>query len=259
MTSLHDLYPGDRALDFGLIVALGVTLLSGAAWIVASRLPRQPAARHLILVSALFCCLGMPVLAWIFSASGMTLFTIPLLPAELARLESVDALVAPNPAAPRQRAGANPDALIGREDVGSARFRARQLDLQHQGPARAADADPRVRTTTGGRAAAPRVGPEQGGNLASWPAAYRGSVTVVLVLWACGTMLLLAGFARSCVLIGQLRRRSSPLCDDALRLLLDDVGRRSGVARLPEVVVSRRVIMPFAVGVRRPAVVLPKH
>ena len=48
-----DWHPGDRALDFALIVALGVTLLSGAAWVVSSRLPRKPATRHLVLLSAL--------------------------------------------------------------------------------------------------------------------------------------------------------------------------------------------------------------
>ena len=31
MSTLMNWYPGDRALDFFLIVALGVTLLSGAA------------------------------------------------------------------------------------------------------------------------------------------------------------------------------------------------------------------------------------
>src|SRR5205823_4066752 len=46
MSTLLDWYPGDRAIDFFLIVALGVTLLSGAAWVVSRRLPRRPATRH---------------------------------------------------------------------------------------------------------------------------------------------------------------------------------------------------------------------
>ncbi len=88
MPTLMPWYPGDRALDFLLIVAVGVTLLSSAAWVVAWRLPRRPATRHLVLASALICCLGMPLLASVFTASGFTLISIPLLPAQPANLIS---------------------------------------------------------------------------------------------------------------------------------------------------------------------------
>src|SRR5215831_5034738 len=98
MATLIDWYPGDRALDFVLIVAFGVALLSGAAWIVSWRLPRKPAARHLVLVSAMICCLAMPALASVVTASGWTLIAIPLLPAnpaerdwDSARVMAVDA------------------------------------------------------------------------------------------------------------------------------------------------------------------------
>ena len=80
MPTLMNWYPGDRACDFFLILALGVTLLSGSAWVVAWRLPRRPATRHLVLCSALICCLAMPVLASVVTASGLMLIAIPLLP-----------------------------------------------------------------------------------------------------------------------------------------------------------------------------------
>jgi hypothetical protein len=67
MSVLQDLYPGDRALEFFLIVALGVIFLSTAAWAVACRLPKKPASRHLVLIAALFGCLAMPVMATAFS------------------------------------------------------------------------------------------------------------------------------------------------------------------------------------------------
>ena len=81
MSLLIDWHLVDRILDFSLIVALGVTLLSSTAWAVSWLSPRKPATRHLVLLSALMCCLGVPVLAAVFTASGLTLISIPLLPA----------------------------------------------------------------------------------------------------------------------------------------------------------------------------------
>jgi beta-lactamase regulating signal transducer with metallopeptidase domain len=72
-------------------------------------------------------------------------------------------------------------------------------------------------------------------------------------------VLLLLNLARSYGLIRRLRRASSPPRNDSLQALLDDVGRSLGVRRLPRVVVSRRVLTPMAVGLRRPVVVLPER
>jgi hypothetical protein len=87
MATLIDWYPGDRILDLVLIIALGVALLSSAAWAVSWHLSRKPATRHLVLVSAMICCLAMPVLAWVFAVSGFSLITIPLLSASSAERE----------------------------------------------------------------------------------------------------------------------------------------------------------------------------
>jgi hypothetical protein len=46
MWMLHDWYIGDRAMEFLLVVSLGVAILSSAAWLVSLRLARQPASRH---------------------------------------------------------------------------------------------------------------------------------------------------------------------------------------------------------------------
>ena len=89
--------------------------------------------------------------------------------------------------------------------------------------------------------------------------AYRVAATLVLMAWGCGSVLLLLNLARNYWLIRRLRHSSSPLRDASLQALLDDVGRRLGVRRLPQVVVSRRVMTPIAVGLRRPIVVLPER
>lgn len=66
--------------DFALIVVLGVFLLSGSAWLISRCLPRRPTARHLVLSTALACCLLVPFLASAFTATGWTLVSLPLLP-----------------------------------------------------------------------------------------------------------------------------------------------------------------------------------
>ncbi len=86
MSILHDWYPGDRALEFVLIVTAGVALISGVAWMVSCRLTWHPASRHLVLISALFGCLAMPVLAAALSASGCAIISIPILPVESTRV-----------------------------------------------------------------------------------------------------------------------------------------------------------------------------
>ena len=79
MSILQSGYPGDRAVEFLLIVGSGVALLLTMAWIVASRLPQRPAARHLVLSSAIGGSLSVPLLAAAFSATGFTLIAVPLL------------------------------------------------------------------------------------------------------------------------------------------------------------------------------------
>ena len=194
MSTLMNGYPGDRLLDFFLIVALGVALLSGAAWIVSWRLPRQPAIRHLVLVSALFCCLGMPLLASIFTASGWALIAIPLLPVETAGQDSdrlqvmaVDARFARAPQQPdeltlKRRVSPKMEALLGASPSG--------LDPSHPDPGRSRPGVPGVAAGSAGKL--PEVPDlERGVNRAGWRAPYRDAATMVLVAWGCGSVLLL--------------------------------------------------------------------
>ncbi len=265
MLTLMQWYPGDRACDFFLIVAIGVTLLSAAAWVVAWRLPRRPATRHLVLASAMICCLAMPALASVFAASGWALIAIPLLPAGRASdstpMPSVDARA--TRATPQLDAQAalpwaspfglepgHPRALLGPSPSG--------LDPSHTGPG---VSPPGVAVVAAGSAGKPPEVLDRGrADIgAEWPSAVRGGATMVLMAWGCGSVLLLLNLARSYGLIRRLRRASSPPRDDSLQALLDDVGRRMGVRRLPRVVVSRRAMTPMAIGLRRPIVVLPER
>jgi beta-lactamase regulating signal transducer with metallopeptidase domain/thiol-disulfide isomerase/thioredoxin/uncharacterized GH25 family protein len=265
MSTLIDWYPGDRVLDFFLIVALGVTLLSTVAWVVAWRLPTRPAIRHLVLVSALICCLSMSILASVCTALGWTLIAIPLLPAqpvgrdsESARVMAVDPRVAHplhQPDGPTLKSRFSPqlagsEALLGASPFG--------LDPIH--PA-SGGSRPGMAGVAAGSAGKPPEAPDQDQavNTDAWSARYRAVAMLVLIAWGCGSVLLLLNLVRNSWLIRRLRNASSPMGIESFQFLLEDVGRLLGVRRLPQVVVSRGVMTPFAVGFRRPIVVLPER
>jgi beta-lactamase regulating signal transducer with metallopeptidase domain len=240
MMALTDWYPGDRALDVFLIVAIGATLLSSAAWLVARRLPRRPAARHLVLASSLICCLLMPALASIFTATGWTLIAIPILPAKADALGVAGVRFDRGPA--RWRAGDGPHAATAPRPIGS------PVDA------------PVLLTDKGRRGPAPAsVELPRAGDPSKLPANDQFAATMVLAAWGIGSALLLLNLARNYWLVRRLRRASSPMTNDSIQRLLADAGRSLGVRRLPALVVSRQAITPFAVGFLRPVVVLPER
>ena len=244
MSLLIDWHVADRIFDFSLIVALGVTLLSGAAWTVSWLLRRKPAIRHLVLLSALICCLGIPVLAAVCIASGLTLISIPLLPAsaerDVVRIQSDSA---------------RGDLFGRRLQSQSFGFAGSESDQKAIGPGEVATTDRTVPKPAKPFVKNPAqtqtsVEPErqQAGDRAGSPAPYRVAATLLLMLWGCGSLRLLLRLSRSCLELRRLCRSSNPLRDDSLRLILDDVCRALGLRRPPLVVVSRRATMPFAAG-----------
>jgi hypothetical protein len=88
MSPLIRCYPGDRGLDFLLAVTLVVALASSAAWLLSRRLAGKAALRHLVLFSALVCCLASPPAAWFCAATGLTLVSIPIFREEQGRVAS---------------------------------------------------------------------------------------------------------------------------------------------------------------------------
>lgn len=72
-------YPGHRVLEFFVVVAAAVTMITAVAWAVACCLGRQPATRHGVLLSALAASIASPLFAWGFIASGRSFVSVPLL------------------------------------------------------------------------------------------------------------------------------------------------------------------------------------
>jgi beta-lactamase regulating signal transducer with metallopeptidase domain len=238
MSMLQHWYPGDPAVEILLIVALGVLLLSTAAWVAAFLLPRKPAARHLVLVSALFGCLAMPVLAVAFSATGFALFAIPLLPARspdpLATYVTLD-----RPLTSNDRETALADALQSAHGMPTP-------DPRSSAPAVAQLASAQPMPTL-----------ERGPNPIEWPRLLQATTTLGLIIWTCGSGLFLLRLARSWRSLEWLRRASVPLEDATLLCLMDEVGRALKTRSLPRVLGSPSAPAPLAFGCFRPAIILP--
>jgi hypothetical protein len=105
MSALIRFYPGDRGLEILLVVTLGVTLASGAAWLIARWLARNAALRHVVLFSALNCCLASPAAAWFCATAGLALVSIPILRAPILSGEEEASAVSGVPQAESADAG----------------------------------------------------------------------------------------------------------------------------------------------------------
>src|SRR6185436_17958476 len=82
MSALANWYPGHWVLDFCVIAAATVILVTATAWMVSLFLKRRPAIRHWVLLSALVASLASPLFAGGFIASGRSFINVPLLIAE---------------------------------------------------------------------------------------------------------------------------------------------------------------------------------
>ena len=235
MTSiLHDWYVGDRALEFALVVAVGVALLSSVAWLISRRLTRQPASRHLVLVWALLGCLVVPVLAAALHACGLSFVAIPVLPAEHEEtpLPSAGLLPARSlpPTAPPVLTPIQPEPRL------------EPAPLVAGAPTQATTVQP-----------ASLIPP------APSPMSLREIAMLALLVWACGSLILGLRIAWGCWLVHRLRRSARPLDDPAVDQFQEDVSHTLGVRRFPRILVSHRVATPVALGVLRPMILLPER
>ncbi len=261
MSALIHWYPGDRALDLFLVVALGVSILSNAGWVVARRLVGKPATRHLVLFSALLSCLAFPALAWFFAASGVTLFTIRVLPAEPASIESARAQTAPEPIViwPEQlndrAATAVEDDDRGSRPVDWPRIEPGSLEPSRNVTSASAPVTNTVRSPSGLHQSNAR----DLMNAANGFTSMRGIAALAFMVWGSGVLWLLASLAWSYWRVVRVRRWARPVGIESLEHLFAEIGRRLEVDRLPQLLVSRRALTPIAVGFGRPAVILPER
>jgi beta-lactamase regulating signal transducer with metallopeptidase domain len=82
-------------------------------------------------------------------------------------------------------------------------------------------------------------------------------LSVLLGVWALGAALLLGRIAIGAVVLSRILRRATPLGTPDWRHPLLEAADRLALERVPRLLTSERLPMPFACGVIRPAIVLP--
>jgi beta-lactamase regulating signal transducer with metallopeptidase domain len=247
MSTIIRCYPGDRILDFLLVVSLVVLLVSSTAWLLSRPLRGKAALSHLVLYGALICSLASPALAWFCGAAGLTLFSIPLLCGAPARVT----------------AAANPMELdLGCSSPQRATSRPAGVEAPVPRPIFAGCVDTSAASEENRSAdpAAPAaLEGERVGNSAETRLSFREIATGAMFVWGAGAFLGLARFAWKCGRVIQLRRAAFPLELEVHQALLREIAARLGMRRVPLLLGSKRAIAPLAVGFGRPAVILPQH
>lgn len=253
MSTLMRCYPADRGLDFLLVVILGVALASSTAWLIAPRLAGKAALRHHVLFSALICCLAFPALALFCAATGLTLVSFPILRGEQERMPSgvtqIDTDLAGMP--PRQSTDPPPAAAeLPLPNASTSPHSNTTMDPSRALPA--ANQIPALSTPS--QSDVPHTG-----SPAATLVSFRGIATGALFVWAAGALLMLVRLARSCGRVVLLRRSARALQNECRQVLLQEIATKVGMRQVPLLLVSSRTVTPLAVGIGRPAVILPEH
>jgi beta-lactamase regulating signal transducer with metallopeptidase domain len=243
MSAFLRCYPGDRVLDCWLVVALGVALVSSAAWLLSRRLGGKAALRHLVLLSGLIGCLACPPVAWLCAATGLTIFSFPVLRGKLDALASEGKPAEADPAWMPPRSSTDPPAVAANPSL--------------------PQTNPTIEQNSGGAAAA---APDEGPAISvasapegqGTPVSFRGIATGAMVIWASGAWMMLVRLAGKCGSVVRLRCSSRPLAKEDHRFLLSQVAARLGMRSVPRLLVSSRTVAPLAVGFGRPAIILPE-
>jgi beta-lactamase regulating signal transducer with metallopeptidase domain len=244
-TLLHG-FPGDQVLEFLAPVILSVALASSVACMIARRLTGRAALRHLVLLAAVVVCLASPAVVWFCTTTGLALIAIPVLgteqtgedkPLEIAccctpSQQSTGATTAPaEPPGSRTDAAFNPG---------------RSLVCPETNPGASPSAPSALEVPGAPESEEP-------------PRPLRSVVTVLMFVWGAGALLMLARLAWQWGRVMQLRRCSLPLADESRQGLQREIAASLRMRRVPPLLVSSRTVVPLAVGLRRPAVILPRR
>ena len=247
MSALANWYPGHWVLDFCVIVAATVILVTATAWRVSWFLKRHPAIRHWVLLSALVASLASPILAFAFVVSGRSFINVPLLIAEdpsvssPAMREEMETPRDMSPSRGKIYVPSEPAHPIAPESVVPA-DRAAPAATEQLLPNRPVVEEPKP------AAVDPVIGRAD---------PFRSVAVAVLLTWTCGTVIVIFGVMRSWRFLQRLRRSVQPISDASQLRALDEARRLLGARKAPAVGISKLVRAPLAAGVVRPVVVLP--
>jgi beta-lactamase regulating signal transducer with metallopeptidase domain len=225
-----------RVLSVVLTTEARGVLLLAAALIAAAALRAGPAAaRHRVLLLAMFCLFLLPVAGlvaprWRVPAPRWASATLA---SEAASVETI----APRAAtAPEAVPSISPAAPVAQ---------AQAVPTEHSLAPRASDLS---RTTSDA------IGPREG----TRPAQRGGSIAgLLLAVWGLGTVLLLASLRASIASLATFARTSAPFPPGRVTTLAEQMRRALGIRAKVSILQGEEGVMPMSWGVTRPVILLP--
>ncbi len=236
MRTLLELYPGDHIALLAANVLVQTTVVMLLAWAVAGWVARRgAAARHDVWLCALLGVLSSPLIAYTLDRTGVSILSLPVLPAEQ---------VEPSPLAEEPAADQEPPIdAIWEPPIAEIEWADRTpvLEATEQTEATPAASQP--------AAPAPLSRADK----------LRALVGAVVAMWAVGVLVLLTRTIHGWRLLARLRRETRPPGMGNLDELAEQVRHALGIKRLPRIVVAPNVPSPITVGIIRPLLILPKQ
>lgn len=227
MTELWSRVASDEALVLVANGLLQITVLTAGALVVARLFQRNATVRHCILLCAMLSVSAVPVLTVVFHRAGLSVVAIPV------AWNSTDR--AP-PGAPKT--DELPVATLPyHEEAGEATH-----DARIDEPVPPSSWNEAIDATVPGLT---HRGP------------LRSAAGFVVLAWLLGSLVALAGVARSGAKLRRLVRRAKPLSLEKHGRVVEEVCRILGVESLPPVVHSSSIAAPIVVGAFRPLIILP--
>jgi len=262
MSSLAFWASSDQFLVWGANVLLQVTLVTAVALVIAAFVRRSPAARHWVLCSSLLLALLSPAIALLMQLSGRSLLSVSLMHEAAASASDAGAEASPFPTPladsdnTRNLAGgfaADDPAPFLSDHLGQENERLAELGSEIEGtsvspaPEQTASQEEVIVASAAPQRTATRIGKT-----------LRAAMGPILFVWLAGTVFLLGRLAIGWGRFAAILRSARPNTNASLAESFEQVGRALRPARMPELVLSKRVPGPLSVGVLHPRVVLPE-
>jgi len=247
-----------EVLLYALNTAAAASLASGLGLAIAWACRRRSAPlRHGILFSVLVMALLSPMIAWLSQQTRIGCIGVSLWQPAADDLSRPSAL--------------EPSASGLSDELETARFgtlhavgdspedghegRVAAAPPRHPPPQPAKEAVGATATPAETSAQSPESGGRRGDSAPSWLVV---AGTLLVIVWGMGVMVNLALLGRGLVLVARLRRRCKRADDPRLQRIVRQAARVLGLRHAPAVVVSPCAPTPMALGLFRPAIVLPK-
>ena len=237
-----NLYPGDPAALLLARLLLAVSIVFAAALIAAICFRKNHSARHSILLSALLCSLLLPGIAIGFWETGASLVSLPWLPAKTPMVDT-------RPIGSPDAGERSSSAAISFDETTP------RISIERNGKASKdspPDADVAVFSDSQTQATEWPILAS-----ASGPGFWRQAVGWGILVWAGGSLLLLAMVLSSSVRLSQLARRSAAGGSPRLNRIVDRLQDSLRLSKAPCIRFSDRLPGPLAFGVIRPMILLP--